>query len=491
LSNTIVCLSQIADIECATPNSIDPDPPGVYSYSSDPIVYQNGEPLVLNIFYWQVKGPNGDYGNHEFTEEKVLESVALLNIQYNPYNIFFKYRGYDCFETPANLPSKNYVWDNVLQEYVCETVSGAVDPDGYGIVDRCQIQDFWVYSFLNGYKHNDAINIYVPYGTIGFGGVAIDHGSNKTILPISKINTLTAYHEIAHNFGIYHTRSADEHTTRDPFLPNGDPNLEFNALKAGDMLVESAANSGYLFFDANGQPYYPYIDANCNYQPGFETDETGEPYEIFPEDIINNMTDAYECITNSFFPSQIIRMRETIVSDNNLIPTITDVASLYEPYRGAYNLENPTAPDGVPLFQPGFDYSFIACSCESIDVSCDFPIPYHDTSFQNNHTVISSFDKYYTPYTNITHPNHTAIWIAQLDDPKTRRCWDNWNTDAHNGTVIKFNDNVFNANVTITPKDSLQINDQNLILNLPEGLYKIEKNYIDGSSQETVIIKEN
>lgn len=120
-----------------------------------------------------------------------------------------------------------------------------------------------------------------------------------------------------------------------------------------------------------------------------------------------------------------------------------------------------------------------------------FPIPYHDTSFQNNHTLISSFDKYYTPYTNITHPNHTAIWIAQLGDPKTRRCWDNWNTDAHDGTVIKFNDNVFNANVTITPKDSLQINDQNLILNLPVGLYKIEKNYIDGSSQETVIIKEN
>jgi hypothetical protein len=56
---------------------------------------------------------------------------------------------------------------------------------------------------------------------------------------------------------------------------------------------------------------------------------------------------------------------------------------------------------------------------------------------------------------------------------------------------MKFNDGVFNANVTITQKDSLGINNPNLINELPDGLYKIKKNYDGGASQETVIIKGN
>ncbi|PIX09869.1 MAG: hypothetical protein COZ75_04570, partial [Flavobacteriaceae bacterium CG_4_8_14_3_um_filter_34_10] len=59
------------------------------------------------------------------------------------------------------------------------------------------------------------------------------------------------------------------------------------------------------------------------------------------------------------------------------------------------------------------------------------------------------------------------------------------------GTVIKFNDNVFNNNITLTQKDSTGINNPNLIQNLPSGLYKIEKNYEDGAIQESVIFKEN
>ena len=35
------------------------------------------------------------------------------------------------------------------------------------------------------------------------------------------------------------------------------------------------------------------------------------------------------------------------------------------------------------------------------------------------------------------------------------------------------------------------VNEQNLIQELPSGLYKIEKNYEDGSKQETVIFKDN
>jgi len=49
---------------------------------------------------------------------------------------------------------------------------------------------------------------------------------------------------------------------------------------------------------------------------------------------------------------------------------------------------------------------------------------------------------------------------------------------------------VFNVNVTITAQDSLSINNQNLIENLENGLYKIDKIYEDGSTEETVIYKD-
>lgn len=39
--------------------------------------------------------------------------------------------------------------------------------------------------------------------------------------------------------------------------------------------------------------------------------------------------------------------------------------------------------------------------------------------------------------------------------------------------------------------DSTQINNPQLINNLQPGLYNIEKTYIDGSSEENMILKEN
>ena len=46
------------------------------------------------------------------------------------------------------------------------------------------------------------------------------------------------------------------------------------------------------------------------------------------------------------------------------------------------------------------------------------------------------------------------------------------------------------GNVTITPKDSLGINSPTLVENLDPGLYKIEMNYEEGTTQQTVIYKQ-
>ena len=57
--------------------------------------------------------------------------------------------------------------------------------------------------------------------------------------------------------------------------------------------------------------------------------------------------------------------------------------------------------------------------------------------------------------------------------------------------MTQFNDGVFNTNVTIQAHDSTQINNPSLIDNLDAGLYVIDKTYDDGTTNQSVILKEN
>lgn len=184
-------------------------------------------------------------------------------------------------------------------------------------------------------------------------------------------------------------------------------------------------------------------------------------------------------------------MRETVAADFGgwYSAARTTLAALYEPYRGAYYVAGPVPSlRNDPLFQPGFDYSFVECCC-------NFPQPadYYNTSFTYGNPVLT-ISKFETDYSLITHPNHTAINIkfdaCDFNGQNTRKCYDNWNRAAINGKVTKFNDEIFNTNITITPQDSTAINNQNMVNDLPQGLYKIEKNYDDGAIEETVIYKQ-
>jgi hypothetical protein len=182
-------------------------------------------------------------------------------------------------------------------------------------------------------------------------------------------------------------------------------------------------------------------------------------------------------------------MRETALNNFYVSPTVTTVASLYEPYKGEYYLIGPTLPNHKPAhFQPGFEYRFVECDG-------DYPAPsgYYNIDF--SYILIPpilSIGRDEADYSIITHPNHTAILIKDpLLGEQPRKCYDNNNKAPIGGTVIKFIDNVFNANVTITTQDSTSINNPDLINDLPQGLYKVEKNYEDGSKEETVIQKEN
>ena len=143
--------------------------------------------------------------------------------------------------------------------------------------------------------------------------------------------------------------------------------------------------------------------------------------------------------------------------------------------------------------QPGFDYEFVYCEDDvSPSAGRTEPWPFDDLSF-NSGDVVYSFDKNIdiSDFDKIKHLNNTAIIIRQIDDSQARRCYSNLAKNAIGGAVVKFNDGVLNSNVTVSPKDSTQINNPDLIMQLDQGLYLIETNFDDGTQDQNVILKEN
>lgn len=452
-ANALFVNAQQNNSECATLDPTTPDPPGVYSYSTSPSTLINCVPKVFNIKFWGIMHPDGNDYNPTRAHD-VLEGIANLNILYNQFGIYFKYRGYEEIESPA-LPNDSngyYVLENTLQ---------------YG--------EMLNWAATNGYKDENAFNVYAFGWATGFGGIA-SYQSLTCGVASHELTSPILTHEIGHNLNLRHTNSISEHATRDPNDPC------FNATTAGDLVVDTNANRG---FDATN------TDPNTCTYIGDEEDSCtfgSTEYYITHEDIINTMGKRVGlCGGNHYFSmGQGIRMREAIAA-GHYNAALTDLASLYEPYSGGYYQGGPSMPT-LPLFQPGFNYKFYECSCD-----CPLPSDYNDISFSYTNHVVLSIDKYETNYNLITHPNHTAIYIdiPMCEATRVRRCYDNDNINPKSGSVIRFNDGVINGNVTITPKDSIGINNPVLIDELNPGLYNIKKDYYDGSTEENVIFKEN
>jgi len=508
LSLTTIVKAQIVEFLCATDDIDIPNLEGVYSNSIDENYLSSMEPVVLNIYYWRVDAPDGSIHPNALTEKRALESIAYLNANYNSIGVFFKYRGMGSFSSPTNVVHKIYDFD--LDQ--CVTIPGD-DPDGFETLSRCQRSALISYASNNGYVKDDAISFYVPRGLTDFGGSS--YGTLKSITSPGGLISNAIIHELGHNFSLPHTwvgwyqpnnTSLCEHVTRIPTDSN------FNANLKGDRFVGTAAMPDFLreYCVLNGLPSsnctsagghaFEYYDRdNCIYTGADEfnrNDCEGTLFDINPDNARNTMSYAPGSCRDTFSIDQGIKMREYIQSSPSLQnATNIDASSLYEPYKGAYFAAGPYDPSlHKPLFQPGFSYRFVECSGDF-----DQPAGYEEYFQYNMDNILLSFDIDEKDFDLITHPNHSAVYIPELKQfstdtnsyNKPRKCYNNYNKNASGGNIIKFNDGVFNTNVTITSQDSTSINNQNLINNLPQGLYKIEKNYEAGAVQETVILKGN
>jgi hypothetical protein len=498
-------------IGCATEDNLQPDPQGVYSYSSNLTTIANAETKVFNVYFWQVREPDGSYPVN-FNERILLEGVAELNKSFNYLNIFFKYRGYDGFNSPSGITEK--LWNPVTQS--CDVLGP--DPDGWGKISRCQLNDLWLFAKDNGYYKADALNFYLPYEITDVGGAASSSYSiYKILVSIGGLSRTITLHELGHFFGLNHTNlgwdlEADptassypcegcEHVTRDI----NDP--DYNANCIGDKVHDTNAVPDFyrehlvelLEAGVDTQTAYDtfipfkYVDpVTCQYL-GSGRDCIEKLYQINTDDTRNIMLNASNCSDRIFTPGQGVRMVEHIQTSTSLGALLTDVSALYEPYSGEYYNSGPFDSElHRPLFQPGFEYRFVECNG-------NYPQPadYYDVSFPfNQNNILLSITNTETDFRSITHPNHSAIRIDQEVNgvqvfPQPRKCYDNWNRRPNSGIVTKFNDGVLNTNVTVIPQDSTSINNPQLIQNLQPGLYKIDKVYNSGAVDQTVILKNN
>lgn len=427
-----------------------------YHRTSTEMDFSNEPPLVMKIFFQLNEMTAINYG---FDEDDYLETVAFLNINYNQYNIFFKYIGYE-------------------------------------FVDAEFLFDF------ADYYQPDRINFIILDTPDTGGGAGIPNPLNAAVNFKSITNELdlrfNILHEIGHLFGLKHT---NEGTGSDEDIFDIPLNCNGNEIQIGNFPLYTANSENVTRDQSDTENYNAHVagdfvtdTAATYFEPNYCIDDsTGTPIHIFSEEIVDAVGEPFVNVSSdnimisltgdrvelhpfitAFTDGQAIRMRETISNAAVLQPAITSVSSLYEPYTGNYYLAGPTDSNDKPLFQPGFDYRFVSAGGQTNSgyQIYNSPSDYDDISFTyNSNIILNQVDKFSLNLEAITHPNRSAIIIEQLDNEQPRICYHNVNRGASGGKIIKFNDGIPNGNYTSISKDSIQINQPTLIQDLENSLY--------------------
>lgn len=285
---------------------------------------------VFNVKFHIVKNNDGSGVTAGYGENEVMNAITIMNTNFNPFNIFFKYIGYDTINNTsfmkvraANFPNTNLThptFDQLL-EY---SKTGMTNP-----VYDYEAMNLFIVEGLD-------YNALSPYNTMVAGaakmpGIDSIYGYNHFLSPVLP-------HEIAHNFFLLHTHEQF-----------GTPNCE-RVANYGDLLYNSDTN-GDLVEDTKASFMFGGNFANpvtCTFQNTNNPvlDCQGTPYVNVP--VRNYMTSMNSCQnlganympgTGEFTAGQGIVMRNTIALYYNhtsnfygLSNAKNTIESLYEPF---------------------------------------------------------------------------------------------------------------------------------------------------------------
>ena len=409
-------------------------------------------PIVVNIYFWVVNKTDGT-NEYQIGETEVLKLILRINKAFNPHGIYFKFKGYD----NTSFNNTNHYSD----------IAG-VGPTAHfaNLVNFAKSNN-------NQFFKTDALNCFIPRDMGFASGIAQPAGEALLIISPA-LDRQVISHELGHNLGLPHTfRGYDssncERVTRDPNDPS------YNADTAGDRIIDTAAC--HDMSDIN--------QLTCEYD-GNATDCGGTPYQLFSVDEQNFMSYTYDsqypnntCRT-MFSDGQRDKMRDVLMTDPSLSATINTVESLYKPFKGVYN---PNTNEIDAHFQPGFDYQFRKCDC-----TCPEPTDYNDLNFTYSTTTQAQYSC--SDLGPILHPVNSAILIEQIDPIQPRHCYSNGgSSNIVGGTITTFHDGNFTPNATTRAMTKEELQQDEIMECLANGLYKLVWVFENGYREERVVNK--
>ena len=387
-------VAQIEDCNSLlNPNFVQP-PLSTYSRSTA-VVPPTSTKYVFNCKFHIVKNTNGTGSTANFGESQVLSAIMILNTNYNQFNIYFKYKGFDVIKNSLYMKLNSGTGATNIQPGL-QTFAQLV---AYSKTGTAAVYDnFALNLFIVDMLDQDLTTLLPKTNCVAYQP-GIDCAFTNTAFLTSSVP-----HEIGHNFNLYHTH--EKHNTAQCEHASGD-----NAATAGDLVVDTPAS--YIFNSGN-------LSSSCGYiNPNNATDCQGTLFTNCP--VKNFMsTNNLSCRqlganllpgNAQFTNGQANRMRDHIATyiDNTANPigynkAQNTVESLYEPFvsvgtggsagtpmLAASKTYTPNANNtganvwNCPIytlrFQTGLTYEF---SNSTIGVLTKTPIEQYNYSFNNN-----------------------------------------------------------------------------------------------------------
>lgn len=488
------------------------------NYSADTVYdFENAEPKVFNVYFYGLELTNGYTDPYNpLTEEMALERIARLNIAFNPFKIFFKYRGIEHYSALYENPS---------------------DPDDpHNGTEVAILPKNKLLAWMENISDPNNINfVFHRPGTCqndyGYGSI----GSKTILFRYCKLNPTYFVHQMGHMFGLLNTYYGTGYSPQSNAIPQEPPcneepyddilftpnftgipenvtrdenNAYYNADVAGDMVVDTPASFRGAE-DNYCHSYYPNTTYEFLEHPSI-VDNSPEHLMYVDVDMFNIMTFTSRLNRDHFTNGQGVRMRETIeISTLNFAEVETTVASLFEPYKEVFDplcntnnttldyyfseipdedprdidLESgltyrsidPNIPRGciVSYFQPGFDYEVYWC--RPINIQGDWEV--------GDLYCVYDKESYIIPMISL---GAKVIKIVQLDQYGACNHPFIDSIRAVGGSIYTHGNTTYEAD----PLDSIQINNSNFLFSLPNGIHTIKVQTNENEIIEKTIIKQ-
>lgn len=252
------------------------------------VLVTNDEKFVYNVHFTVYNDDQGHnyynnyYGNNiPFGEPDFLDAIKELNVNFNQFNIYFKYYGYE-FKNNSSLTN---IEDNPVNEYFSKTdaIANELTTEAINIV------------FVNHIStpvNASATNTGAPYSAAAILGrplILIDMAAYNGVPYYPNGAAYDRFflicHEMGHVFNLNHTylywnspnNSVDypgEHVTRDVTITQQDDNDHYyNADFAGDMVEDTVP-------ERNDYVPFQFVQSTCSLNPSSQyTDCAGTPLD--------------------------------------------------------------------------------------------------------------------------------------------------------------------------------------------------------------------